>query len=67
MNFIEDVISRSKRRVSLLIPYSKQSILSAIYNEYSVSLVDYRDDGIFVDVTMDARGTGLYAAYRIEE
>ena len=60
---IEDVIHQFKKKYTLLIPYSDQSSLSALYNMYTVISVDYVDDGIMVEVILDERGKGMYARY----
>ena len=60
---IERIIKQSKRDCKLLLPYSKQSLLSDIYDEYSVKSVEYLDGGISVEATLDERGVGLYRNY----
>ena len=60
---IEEIIHMSKRKVDLLLPYSEQGIVSQLYNSYTVNSVDYTDDGILVNVVLDARGLGLYHDY----
>jgi len=60
---IEDVIRRFKKHYTLLIPYTEQSALSAMYNSYTVENVDYRDDGILVSVILDERGRGSYGRF----
>ena len=47
----------------LLIPYSNQSVLSSLYDNYTVGNVDYVDEGISVEVILDERGRGMYSAY----
>ena len=64
---IERVIQESKRELKLLIPYSNQSIVSEIYNEYSVKSVDYLDSGLLVLATLDERGVGRFKNYIIFE
>lgn len=63
LEVIEEEIHRFKKKYSLLIPYSNQSVLSALYNNYTVSEVNYVDDGISVEVILDERGRGLYGKY----
>ena len=65
LSLIEDTIHRFKKKYSLLIPYSNQSALSALYNNYTVGNVEYVDDGISVEVILDERGRGQYAKYII--
>ena len=63
LSAIEDVIHKFKKKYTLLIPYSAQSVLSSMYNLYSVESVDYLDDGISVTVILDERGKGMYGKY----
>ncbi len=63
LQIIEDEIHRFKKKYSLLIPYSNQSVVSALYNSYTVSEVNYVDEGIAVEVILDERGRGLYGKY----
>lgn len=63
LQIIEDEIHRFKKKYSLLIPYSNQSVVSALYNSYTVSEVNYADEGIAVKVILDERGRGLYGKY----
>ncbi len=64
---LERIIAEAKRDCNVLIPYTNQSIVNLLYNEYSVKNTDYRDDGIFISVTLDEKGRGKYAEYIVEE
>ncbi len=63
---IDMAVKKDKKDVVLLIPYTDQSVLSGIYNEYTVTASEYRDDGVRVETTLDGRGLGLYKKYLIE-
>ena len=63
LSAIEETIHKFKKKYNLLIPYSAQSVLSSMYNSYSVESVDYLDDGISVVVILDERGRGMYGKY----
>jgi GTP-binding protein HflX len=63
LELITSEIQKCKKKYTLLIPYSEQSKLSAIYNVYTVDSVEYLDDGISVSVVLDSRGSGLYGKY----
>ena len=65
LNLIEQTIHRFKKKYTLLIPYSNQSVLSTLYNNYTVGEVEYVDDGIRADVILDERGRGQYGKYII--
>ena len=67
LSLIENEIHRFKRKYTLLIPYSNQSIVSSLYNGYTVGDVNYLDEGISVDVILDERGRGLYSKYIVVE
>ena len=60
---IEEEIHKFKKKYKLLIPYSDQSKVSALYNSYTVESVDYGDEGIWVEVILDERGKGVYGRY----
>ena len=63
LSTIEDTIHKFKKKYELLIPYSDQSVVSSLYNAYSVENVDYLDSGIKVTVILDERGRGQYGRY----
>ena len=63
---IESVIQESKRECKLMIPYSNQSCLNEIYNEYSVKNVEYTEEGILVEAILDERGIGRFKDYTIK-
>ena len=63
LSAIENAIHKFKRECILLIPYSEQSALSTIYNNYSVKSVDYVDDGVSVVAILDEKGRGVYSKY----
>ena len=63
LQMITAVIMESKRVCHLLVPYSEQGIVSMLYNNYTVNSVDYADDGVIVEVILDAKGVGQYAKY----
>lgn len=65
LSAIENTIHKFKKKYSILIPYSDQSALSALYDSYTVSNVEYVDDGISLEVILDERGKGLYGKYII--
>lgn len=63
---IEEVVHRTKRAYKLLIPYMDQSVVSSLYNSYTVKSMEYLDNGIEVEVVLDTRGAGYYAKYLLE-
>ena len=60
---VEQTVQKFKKKYTLLIPYSNQSALSALYNNYTVENVDYVDDGILVSCVLDEKGRGIYKNY----
>ena len=63
LSLIEDTIHKFKKKYSILIPYSNQSVLSSLYDNYTVSNVEYVDNGISLEAILDERGRGMYAKY----
>ena len=66
LSMIEDVIHEGKKECSLLIPYSDQSVLSSMYDKYTVLEVDYTDNGILVKAVLGPDGRGILAKYILE-
>ncbi len=67
LSLIERTILKFKRKYKLLIPYSEQSLLNYLYNNYSVEDVEYIDDGVTVTATLDERGRGVAEKYIVKE
>ena len=63
ISMILDIIRKSKRVLKLLIPYTEQSSLNALHNEYRIISTDYTDLGVLVEAELDERGVGLYGKY----
>ena len=64
---IEKTVQRFKKKYTLLIPYTNQSLVSTLYNNYTVSSTEYLDDGISVEVVLDEKGRGMYGKYVVAE
>ena len=64
---IEVELSRLKRNYKLLVPYDKQTIVSSLYANYTVVSVEYADNGVLVEATLDERGHGMYRQLIVEE
>ena len=64
---IEVELSRLKRNYKLLVPYDKQTIVSSLYANYTVVSVEYADNGVLVEATLDERGRGMYRHLIVEE
>ncbi len=67
VNRIEDEIKKFKKKYSLLIPYEEQSIVSSLYNSYSVSDVDYGEKGVSLSAVLDEKGRRMYCKYIISD
>ncbi len=63
---LERIVHGFKKHYRLLIPYSDQSSLSALYNSYTVDNVEYTDNGITLSAVLDERGRGQYGKYIVE-
>ena len=66
LSAIERTVQRFKKKYTLLIPYTSQALVSALYNNYTVSSTEYLDDGISVEVILDEKGRGMYGKYVVE-
>ena len=64
---ITEQVIEFKKKYTLLIPYSNQSALSSLYDNYTVENVEYIDEGISVVVILDERGKGIYEKYIFEQ
>ena len=67
LSLIEKAIHSFKKKYKLLIPYTDQSVVSAIYNTYTVESVDYLDEGISVETILDEKGRGMYAKFIVTD
>lgn len=63
LKVIEDTIHSGKAEYELLIPYSEQSVLSAMYDTVTVLTVDYKDDGVYVKAILGNAEKGIYQKY----
>ena len=66
LSSIERTVQRFKKKYTLLIPYTNQALVSALYNNYTVSSTEYLDEGISVEVILDEKGRGMYGKYVVE-
>ncbi len=66
LTLIENIIKESKKETKLLIPYTEQSKLSLIFNEYKVISSEYLDSGVSVTCELDAKGLGYYKNYIVD-
>ncbi len=64
---IGEEIRKFKKRYKLIIPYEKQSVLSALYDEYTVDGVEYVENGILAIAVLDEKGRGVYGKYICSE
>ena len=63
LSMIETLLHRTKREVTLLIPYDKQFVTDRIYKEYTVNAVEYGDLGVSMRCLLDQKGLGMYRDY----
>ena len=64
---IEAELSQLKRNYKLLVPYDKQTVVNALYANYTVISTEYTDTGVLVEATLDERGRGMYRGLIVEE
>lgn len=67
LGMVEEIMHREHRQCSLLIPYSEQSVVNLLYKNHTVLSVDYADNGVLIEVILDAKGRGQYSSYIIKE
>ncbi len=61
------IVNEGKRRVTLVIPYEEQGVLSALYSQSQVHEVQYEPDGIYVTATLDRKTCGACRRFLKEE
>lgn len=64
---IANELSHLKRNYKLLIPYDRQTVVNALYANYTVISTEYVDNGVLVEATLDERGHGMYRDLIIEQ
>ena len=67
ISVVAQTVRDGSRLCTLLIPYSDQSALSRIHDEYNVQSTDYTDDGILLKARLDKKGRGQYSSYIRDE
>ena len=67
LELLENTVHMGNKKCILSIPYSEQSIVSSMYNSYSVLSVDYTAESGIVTVILDEKGRGGYKKYVFEE
>ncbi len=67
LSLIESTILKFKRKYTILLPYSEQSTLSFLYDNYSVESVEYEAEGIKICSVLDERGAGVVKKYIVQE
>mgnify|MGYP003293938986 CR=1 FL=1 len=64
---IANELSHLKCNYKLLIPYDRQTVVNALYANYTVISTEYVDNGVLVEATLDERGHGMYRDLIIEQ
>lgn len=67
LEMLQQELYKSKKDVTLLLPYSSQFVLSQLYDTYTVNSVEYLDEGVSVSVVLDSKGVGQYKKFIVEE
>jgi len=67
LEMIEKKLSESKKECKILIPYDKQGIVNAIYEEYSIKSTEYTEDGTVIIADLDEKGRSVYKKYISED
>ncbi len=63
LNMIEKKISDGKKKLALFFSYSDQKQLNFLHTDAVIESEEYREDGVYVVATLDAKAQGKYAAY----
>lgn len=50
---IEENLPQEFRRVTIRVPYDKQSLLSYFMNNYQVEIIDHKEDGTYIELTIN--------------
>lgn len=64
---IEKILEKTKRRVTLLLPYDKGGVLEVLHKEAAVSRIDYGEDGIEVEAVLNPETYGRLKDYIVFE
>ena len=67
LEMIEAKLSESKKECKIIIPYDKQSLVNAIYGEYSIKSTEYTDEGAVIIANLDEKGRSVYSKYISED
>lgn len=57
----------SRIRLKMVIPYSDGGAAAALRKDGAVHAEEYREDGVFLDITVDARLADRYKSYCVEQ
>ena len=66
LEMIEGIVHEGKRTCKLLIPYTEQSLVNALYNKATVLSVDYIGEGVLVSAILGRAEAGMYSKYITE-
>ena len=67
VEMIESIANAGKRKVKLFIPPEDGAVTGIIYKDGDDVVVEYKEDGIYVDVVADEKLYGKIKKYIIEE
>lgn len=65
LNYIEKKLPQEYKNVKLLIPYDEQSILNYFMNNYEVSNLEHKEDGAYIDLSINSIDLLKYKNYII--
>lgn len=58
-----DAMPEKRRRINILVPYDKGSILSVIYNNANINSEEHTPEGTAMDITVDSKTFNLVSDY----
>lgn len=65
LKLIEEELPQEFKRVSLRIPYDRQSILNYFMTNYDVEIIDHKEDGTYIELTINSIDYEKYKDYII--
>lgn len=64
---IDDVLSSSKRKITFMFPFDKQSAVNSLYKNATVESAEYTENGTLVTAFVTDKEAGMYAEYVLEQ
>jgi len=66
LEMLDEILAKSKKKVSFLFPFDKQSAVNQLYTNATVISTEYQENGVLVEVIVDEKIFGMYKDYIVE-